>query len=148
MYPPTYQPSYMKHPFACFGNSAISHTQMTCQLASGANTEQYNRGGRLLCCRGVLCIFLLTAGRLLRILPIFAKNGATGRQYEKSVFSHYYGITKGLFGTPWHTPPHGTHHGGPSSTPMSKPHGAFGATDNIESLFKVFFRRIKYEQAS
>ena len=34
----THKLFYVKHPLACFGNSFISHTQMTCQLGPGGFT--------------------------------------------------------------------------------------------------------------
>ena len=41
----TYQISYVKHPFACFGNRSIPHIQMTGQLGPGAPTPKHDRGG-------------------------------------------------------------------------------------------------------
>ena len=82
MYLPTHQLSfnwYAKHPFACFGNSSISHTQMASSSAPGRLPQKMIRGGRLRCGRGVFRIFCFDRGRLLRILPVFAKNSAPGR---------------------------------------------------------------------
>ena len=49
MYQPTINfPSrtrHVNHPFACFGNSSISHTRLTCQLGQGAFTPTSDNGG-------------------------------------------------------------------------------------------------------
>ena len=67
-----------KAPFSCFGNSFISHTQMTGQLGLGAFTPPNDRGGVYCVVGTFLTFFALTGGA---ILPFFAKN--------RGVYSHY-----------------------------------------------------------
>ena len=64
-----YQVSYVKHSFACFGNSSISHTQMRPHLGHG--TPKNGRGvrGRLLCGRGVLRLFVFWQGAVTPDFP-------------------------------------------------------------------------------
>ena len=60
-------------PLPVFGNSSISHTQVTCQLGPGAFTPKNDRVGRLLCGRCVLRIFVLTGGVYSGFCPFSLK---------------------------------------------------------------------------
>ena len=70
---------YVKQPFACFENVSISHTQMPCQPGPRAFILKNDKGASTAVWPGRSSRFCDGMGRLHQILPVFAKNGATGR---------------------------------------------------------------------
>ena len=93
-YPRTrYQLPYVKHPYACFGNSSISHTQDDLPARPRGVHPPKWYAGRLLCGQDVLhIIIVLTWGIYSEFFPFSPKKRPGAFNTIGAFYSRYYSI--------------------------------------------------------